>query len=292
MAVGVYSWWSRLASAGGGLVRPLARLLSQGQHFVAVQFVIATDQTRIAYDVTGHGPALMLLHGAGKSRQDWHTLGYVQRLQNDFTVISVDIRGSGESDPRYDIPDYTIDKICSDIHAVADACRIRHFAIWGFSFGGNIARYVGAWSERVTAIAVIGVPFGPAVDEEFDRYIDEFVNKWQPLVHAQHPGTVSQQERAALTQGRIPVWLACFQAMRDWPSIEPSDVKCPTLLLVGSRNKHVVDWATANREALDRAQTRVAIVEGLTHSQEFSEVDRVFPVVAAFFHDGGTQSAV
>ncbi len=48
------------------------------------QHVNTHDGTRIAYDVTGDGPALMLLHGAGKTRQDWHKLGYVERLKGDF----------------------------------------------------------------------------------------------------------------------------------------------------------------------------------------------------------------
>ena len=32
------------------------------------QHVNTPDGTRIAYDVTGDGPALMLLHGAGKTK--------------------------------------------------------------------------------------------------------------------------------------------------------------------------------------------------------------------------------
>ena len=61
------------------------------------QFITSPDGVRIAYDINGQGPALMLLHGAGKNKQDWHKVGYVKRLESDFTVITVDIRGSGET---------------------------------------------------------------------------------------------------------------------------------------------------------------------------------------------------
>jgi pimeloyl-ACP methyl ester carboxylesterase len=61
----------------------------------------------------------------------------VERLKEEFTVITVDIRGTGESDFLTDIGDYTIEKICADLNAVADACEIQGFAVWGFSFGGN-----------------------------------------------------------------------------------------------------------------------------------------------------------
>jgi pimeloyl-ACP methyl ester carboxylesterase len=238
--------------------------------------VTAVDGTCIAYDVTGSGPALMLLHGAGKTRRDWHKMGYVERLQDDFTVITVDVRGTGDSDRLCDIADYGIIKICEDLYAVADACSVDKFAIWGFSFGGNIARYLGAWSDRVTAIAVIGVPFGAAVHEDFDRTIDRFVKKWGPLAEAYHRGELSKPRKPF-------VWWACFQAMQGWPNVEPSDVNCPALLLVGTKNKSTMAWVGANQGSLDSAGVRVEIIEGLDHPQEFDETGRVFPVASAFF---------
>jgi len=250
-------------------------------------FSTSPDGTRIAYDVTGHGPALMLLHGAGKTRRDWRKTGYVERLRDDFTVIAVDIRGSGDSDSPLEVADYSIEKIYDDLMAVADACGAQRFAVWGFSFGGNIARYLGAWSERVTALAVIGVPFGPAVDKAFNRFIDEFIQKWEPLVQAEGKGEVTKKDRQSVIKGRIPVWLACFRAMRAWPSIEPGDVGCPVMLLVGDQNKNVMSWVETHREALDQANVCVKIVEGLKHPQEFTKIDQVFPIVGSFLYGQG-----
>jgi len=42
---------------------------------MSTHFITSPDETCIAYEVTGHGPFLMLLHGAGKDRRDWHKLG-------------------------------------------------------------------------------------------------------------------------------------------------------------------------------------------------------------------------
>jgi pimeloyl-ACP methyl ester carboxylesterase len=249
---------------------------------MAGRFSTSVDGTRIAYDVTGSGPALMLLHGAGKTRRDWHKLGYVGRLKDDFTVITVDVRGTGDSDHLYTIVDYGIGRICEDLYAVADACGAGEFGVWGFSFGGNIARYLGAWSNRVTAIAVIGVPFGPAVPEDFDRHIDSYVKQWDSQVQAYQRG-----ERAKASQAFV--WWACFQAMRGWPDVEPDDVDCPAMLLVGTKNESVMAWVESNRRSLEGADVRVEIVDGLSHAQEFDQVERVFPVVSSFFreHRGG-----
>jgi pimeloyl-ACP methyl ester carboxylesterase len=246
------------------------------------QFITSPDGVRIAYDVNGQGPALMLLHGAGKDRSDWHKTGYIERLVSDYTVINVDIRGSGESEFLTKISDFTIEKICADLYTLADACDAQRFAIWGYSFGGNIARYLGAWSERVTALAVIGVPFGPAVDEAFDRFIDDYLKKYEHLISAYQNGEANQKKPKSKIKAHIPVFAACFRAMRDWPRVEPADLKCPTMLLVGTKNKNVMNYVQSERSNLDSNGVQVEVVNGLNHQQEFTQVDRVFPPVSAF----------
>lgn len=249
---------------------------------MATRLITSPDGTQIAYDIYGQGPALMLLHGAGRTRQDWQKLGYVERLQNDFTVITVDIRGTGESDYVVEIGDYAIEKICEDLYAVADDCGAERFAIWGFSFGGNIARYPAAWSERVPAISVIGVPFGPAVDAAFDAYIHGLENKYGQLAEAQKQSAVSQRRRSPI-KGQMAGWLACFRAMRNWPVIDPGDIRGSAQLVVGTKNENVMNWLEAHRGELERADVELQIIDGLTHNQEFTKIDRVFPTINKFF---------
>lgn len=250
---------------------------------MSTRFNQSPDGIHIAYDVTGQGPYLMLLHGAGKERRDWHKQGYVDRLKGEFTVIMVDIRGSEESDFLVDVSDYGIEKICADLLAVADACHAGQFSVWGYSFGGNIARYLGAWSDRLQAIAVIGVPFGPAVDQQFDQFIADFVNKWEAVAKAYKIGELSGAKQQSAIKGRIPVWVACFQAMRGWPAIDPDAVRCPAMLLVGMQNKSTLQWVTSHHAMLEQANVCVEIVEGLNHPQEFTQVDLVFPAISNFF---------
>lgn len=251
---------------------------------MSTQFVTTSDGVRIAYDVTGHGPALMLLHGAGKTRKDWHKVGYVNRLKEDFRVITVDIRGSGDSDFLTHIDDFSIDKICKDLETVADACDSQQMGVWGYSLGGNIARYLGAWSQCVKAITVVGTPFGRAVDEMFDRYIDQFIKKYGPLAKGYQDETMSEEKRKTAIKGRIPVWVACFQAMRSWPDIEVNDVMCPVLLLAGTKNKSVMEWLGGEKNSrFDRAGFQVELVEGLTHQQEFSQIDQVYNCIHNFW---------
>ena len=251
---------------------------------MAKNYLTTTDGVQIAYDVMGQGPAIMLLHGAGKTRKDWQKLGYIDRFKDAYKIINVDIRGSGESDCLTRIEDYEIARICNDLDEIAQAAAVTDVIVWGYSFGGNIAKYLGARSDWVKAIIVIGVPFGQAVDATFDRYIDEFIAKYGSLAQAYNDGGLNEKEQKSAIKGRIPVWAACFQAMRSWPSIEADEINCAKLLVAGTKNKSVTEWLEGNAESLPQAGVQVALLEGLNHPQEFSQIDRVYPVVESFLH--------
>ena len=51
---------------------------------------------RIAYDVTGSGPLVVLSHGIGVRRQDYRFLAPIL-AQAGYRVASADLRGHGES---------------------------------------------------------------------------------------------------------------------------------------------------------------------------------------------------
>jgi pimeloyl-ACP methyl ester carboxylesterase len=250
-------------------------------------FITSVDGTQIAYNVTGQGPALILLHGGRQNRQNWHELGYVERLKDDFKVITIDIRGNGESDKPVDPADYTTDKMSQDILAVAAACGAEQFTIWGFSYGGNIGRYLAAQSNRVAKMIIMGIPFGLGASGEFRHFIEQFRAYWSPILQAQREGTLDIEsldadERHELQHGNIPLALAWLSAMLDWSAIEPADLRCPTLWLIGSENKNTLANLKEYEASLQGTQVQVQVVEGLTHNQELTEVDRVLPIMVAF----------
>lgn len=147
-------------------------------------FAISPDGTRIAYDCNGSGPAVVLLQGGGGSRQEWHNPGYVSRLRDHFTVITMDLRGHGESDLPEDPADYAIDKLCQDILAVADDCGVERFALWGMSYGGKVGRYLAIQSERVSCFILMGTLLGPGVTGLPQQDALDFCAHWSRIVQA------------------------------------------------------------------------------------------------------------
>ena len=253
------------------------------------------DGTQIAFDVTGQGPTVILLHGGGESRQVWHDAGYVDRTKEFFRVISMDIRGHGESDKPVDQASYITDKLVQDILAVADYCGAETFVLWGYSYGGNISRYLAAQSDRVAGSVIIGIPFGPGASDEFRTYIEEEENHWRPILQAQEANTLdwdklSNEDQVVLREHNPSLSLAWVNAILDWTSVLPGDLRSPTLWLIGSENKGAMASLSEFQESLPNS-VQVLVIEGFTHEQEFTDIDKVLPSLLEFTHAAWVEQA-
>lgn len=250
-------------------------------------FATSPDGMRIAYERCGTGPALVLLHGGGGRRQEWHEAGYVKRLQDDFTVITLDLRGHGESAMPIDPADYAIDKMMEDVLSVANACGAEHFTVWAMSYGGKVGRYLASHSERVDKIVLMSAPMGLGMSSALRQNIMDFCAHWLPILKAQREGhldraSLSQDDQNFMQQFNVPVMLAWGPAMLNWPAIQPADLRCPTLMLVGSEDQDVMESVRENESLLKTSRVQVQILEGLSHEQVFDEIDKVFPMMLAF----------
>jgi pimeloyl-ACP methyl ester carboxylesterase len=253
--------------------------------------IVAPDGTQIVYDVVGEGPAILLLHGGGggQSRQSWHEVGYVARLKNEFKVITMDIRGHGDSDKPTNPAAYAIKTMCDDILLVADACDVQTFTLWGFSYGGHIGRYLAAQSDCVEKIIIMGIPFGHAASGDFRQFIMDFRAHWQPILQAQRagsfdPATLSEEDQDVMANMDVPVTLAWLTAMLDWGLNEPNDLRCPVLWLSGSENElgTVASMKAYEEKTAVPPNVQMQVIDGLNHPQEFEEINRVFPTMLAF----------
>jgi len=252
-------------------------------------FVNSDDGTRIAYEVTGSGPAIILLHGGGQHRVAWHEAGYVDKLKNSHELIAIDIRGYGESDRPAESSAHGIDFICQDILAVADACEVQHFSILGFSLGGNIGRYVAASSPRVHKLIMMGGVFGPGASGEARETIKQTLEAWLPVVRLKlagkfDPARLPPEAREAMETVDIVPMIALLQGMLDWRAVEPEDVQCPTLWLSGSKHQMALDNMQEREGRLVNTKVETIVVDGLTHEEEFTNIDAVLPAMLAFMN--------
>lgn len=251
----------------------------------APKMATAPDGTKIAYEVTGDGPALMLVHGGGQTRKSWAQLGYVERLAKRFTVITVDLRGIGDSDKPMMPGSYDLEKVTADLIAVADAAGVKRFHLWGFGHGGTIARHLAATSDRVASAVLVGMTMGPAVTGVMKEAVTAMRAKWQPLIDAHAAKTLDPEklppaDRSAW-DNNIAVSALSLGALLDYPDLEPSAIKAPTLWVVGADDS-AMENAKAYEEKLAGTNVSLKVLSSVNYSDSFVKIDQVLPEVEAF----------
>jgi pimeloyl-ACP methyl ester carboxylesterase len=120
------------------------------------QYVTSADGTRIAYEVTGSGPALVIVDGALCHRGMGPSRPLAQQLASQFAVHVYDRRGRGESDPGATA--YHPDREVEDLAAVIVAAG-GHAHLFGASSGAALALRAAQAGAPVDRIAVYEAPF-------------------------------------------------------------------------------------------------------------------------------------
>jgi pimeloyl-ACP methyl ester carboxylesterase len=113
------------------------------------------------YDRTGAGPAVLLIHPWSGNRTFWER--QVQALRDRHTVITVDVRGHGESShPR---TGYALGTLVGDLEHLLRALGVSRVAIVGWSMGGLLAQELALrLGDRVTALGLIATTAGGSGD--------------------------------------------------------------------------------------------------------------------------------
>ena len=250
-------------------------------------FVTSPDNVRTAYDIQGTGPALLLLPGFQEKRQIWHEVGYVEQLSREFTVITMDRRGIGESDMPTTPDMYTVEKMLADINTVLDACNVDRLLLWGHSFGGSISTQLATRSERLIRAVIAGSFFGRVYNE---KRVNEIVDGWESVLKAQQEGNlksldIDADEEAYIKQINIPATIACWRALVSWPVIEPQEVRCPALVYSGANDERITKPLQVQQRDIEAASMQLLIFDDMDHEEEISKIEIVLPPVLAFLRD-------
>lgn len=107
----------------------------------------------VHYDVQGHGPDVVMVHGWGSSRQMWAHLA--SALAPAFRCWSLDLPGFGDSDKPthgwYSIPNYT-----ATVHQFMELMGLARARVVGHSMGGLISLdFSATYPERVERLVAI-----------------------------------------------------------------------------------------------------------------------------------------
>ena len=119
------------------------------------RFLDIASGARIHFRDEGNpsGKPLVLIHGSNASLHTWEP--WVQRLGNEFRVITLDLPGHGLTG-RVPGDDYSSTAFVETINAVVEHLGVKAFALGGNSMGGGATwRYTLAYPEKVSAMILI-----------------------------------------------------------------------------------------------------------------------------------------
>jgi pimeloyl-ACP methyl ester carboxylesterase len=204
---------------------------------------------RIAYTVSGDGPALLLGHGLLFDGAMWQ--GVVPALAG-WRVINVEVRGHVSSAPA----PFGLDDLADDWRAILDEERVDRAVLCGFSMGGMTAlRLALASPERVRALALVDASADPeppwnrvkyrAMCEVVERF--GFVELLSPIVARTLFSTVARREQPSLVarsvreiRAKDPHGLVlATRAVIDRAPLHHrlGEIACPTLIVVGEHDR-------------------------------------------------------
>ncbi|MEC0174832.1 alpha/beta hydrolase [Paenibacillus favisporus] len=140
--------------------------------------VLSKDGTKIAYDRTGRGPALILVAGAFSYRKFRAQVQLAELLSSQFTVYNYDRRGRGDSG---DSQPYAVEREIEDLEAVIEAAGGSAY-VWGLSSGAVLALEAAAGGAAITKLALHEPPF--VVDASDRKPPQDFIPQVTELIRS------------------------------------------------------------------------------------------------------------
>ena len=264
--------------------------------------VLSKDGTPIAFDQSGHGPALILVTGAIAKRTDAASLAAA--LSPHFTVFAYDRRGRGESG---DTPPYAVEREVEDIDVLITEAGGAAF-VFGHSSGAVLALEAARLlPTRITKLAVYEPPFvidesRPPMPEKSAQHLTELVSSGRRGDAVEYFMTQVGTPAEAIAQMRqSPMWPG-FEAvantlaydttivedtergdprpLRKWASVTVPTLVMDGTVFLGREESHVFLRHGAQELAniLPKAQRR--ILEGQDHG---AANDVLAPALVEFF---------
>lgn len=266
---------------------------------------IEIDGQRLHVEITGRGPALMLLHGFTGSSE---TLSETSAaLDKEFCVLRVDLPGHGKSDSPSNPSAYSMERCALLLRGLLDELRIERINLFGYSMGGRTAlSFTALHPERVCAVATLGASAGIESDTErsarqkeddklsqrlLGNGLEAFVDEWMnhPLFASQ--AALGEEFLAEAREQRLqnnPLGLAMSLRGMGAGAQQPVQsqlerLEHPILLLAGVKDEKFCGIAVDLADRLKNA--RVELISGAGHAAHLECDEVTHAAIRDFFRN-------
>lgn len=240
----------------------------------------------IYYEVMGNGDEVIVMHhGNGNCVEDWHTLGFVAALQDDFKLVLIDSRGYGKSSKPHDPHEYSLKSRADDTIAVMDQEGIDQAHCFGASVGAAtcflLARY---YPHRIKSY-IFATPyftlFGEAIKSALAKGVEFYVAKLEQLIGGRIENEVIRNmflsnDAAAVLAANSSEWFD----YRDYIHY----VHSPSLIYVGEKESTVKELKSLS-ENIAKSSEHVCdfhVFSDADHAEVYWSSARASPLIKAF----------
>jgi pimeloyl-ACP methyl ester carboxylesterase len=272
---------------------------------------VALDGLRLHYLEWGRrgAPPLLLVHGGSAHAHWWDFLATA--LAGEYHVISVDLRGHGESG-RPEPPAYALEDYVTDVEAVIRSCGWSRLAVVGHSMGALVAvAFASRGQVAVDALGLVDIRVRQSPGGR--RYLERLA-LWPHPVYASRAEAIRRFRLLPSATAAAPEVLAhvADRGLRDLPggrctpkfdraalseaairdvSAELAALRCPILYVRGAHSTIVPARAMDEVRAL-APQARLAEIPGAYHHVMLDNPPAFERVVRAFLDEVLTGDSV
>lgn len=199
-----------------------------------------SEGLEIAFQDEGSGEPILLIHGFASNRMiNWVYPGWVETLlKAGRRVISMDLRGHGESAKPHDPELYRLSLMAEDARRLLDHLAIERTDVMGYSLGARIATLLAlAHPERVRSLILGGMGYGLVTGIASPEPIIAALEA-DSIAEVSDPNGRAFRQFADQTKSDRQALAACMRvSRRPIPEEDVARLVQPVLIAVGTRDK-------------------------------------------------------
>lgn len=257
----------------------------------------------VRYRVAGEGPPVLLVHGWLSSSRVWERL--VERLENGFTVYSLDMKGFGDSDKP--LSGYGIRRGSRLLYAFCAHFELSGVGVVGHGVGGDMAAKLAA--DHPNLVGGLVLVSSPARESQVDLptplwlatlplfgpiffALVRSVGSWRRLGMRPFVLEGESLEDHVLDDAAKPT-SAAFRKTFDAIGREVSDekllrqsrrIRAPVLLLAGGEDQ-IVDPRSVESWAENISRSEVQVIEECGHLPMIEQPEALASGIAGFLSE-------
>ncbi len=256
---------------------------------------LSRPEGRVAYDVQGSGPLVVLVPGMGELRSSYRYLTPLL-VAAGYTVATTDLRGHGDSDTTFS--SYGDVATADDVSALITELGGSAVIVGNSLAAGSAVIVAAEHPEQVTGLVLVGAfvrnPPANAITRLMFRammaplWIAPVWKGYMPTLYAgQKPADFEEYRTAVIANLRRPAYGKAFSRTTRQTDHDPAEaalggVTAPVLVIMGDRDPDFTDPAAEARWIGEALNGEVVIVAEAGHYPQSQQPEITSSAVLGF----------